>query len=311
MMSSRRRFHARPALTAVALGLLCVVAVGSVSRTLAQARRTARKPSPGSGGVIAKPSPTVDPSSPPLPESGEGGANASALTAPGGAGGFAEPGATLPFRMVWGDAPERLQRTLAGGGTKVTERRVSADGRREVWTVEGLLRAGPKLGSVLLTFLDHALTGVELRYGAPDWKEEKYNEAMGTLRRQLEKDMGAPGELVSRQSGPAPSPTLAVTPDPTPTAASSSSPSPDPSASPSPSPPPTDEPVHQTLTGYAWKKGDSVVELFYFSAEQPGKALAFRSLSVHFRYRDPSGGNGGGPGPEASPAPPGADPLPQ
>ena len=249
--------------------------------------------------------PTVansDPNNPPLPESG-GGTNASALTAPG-AGGFVEPGANLPFRMVWGDPPERLQRTLAGGGTKVTDRRVSRDNRREIWTVEGLLRAGPKLQSVVLTFLDRALAGVELRYGANDWKEEKYNEAMGILRRQLEKDMGGPGELVSRGTT-----SPAATPAPAPSAAPSpieeSSPlSAEIPASPLPTPAPTPA-IQQTLTGYQWKKGDSEVELFYFAVEEPGdKKHAFRTLSVHFRYRDPTGGSAGPNGPEASPAPP-------
>lgn len=256
-----------------------------------------------------RPRPTVansDPNNPPLPESGGAGINANALTAPG-AGGFVEPGANLPFRMVWGDPPERLQRTLAGGGTKVTDRRVSRDNRREIWTVEGLLRAGPKLQSVVLTFLDRALAGVELRYGASDWKEDKYNEAMGILRRQLEKDMGGPGELVSRgTTSPSPTPTPAPSPAATPPPPAPEGRAPDAEIPASPLPTPTPAPaIQQTLTGYQWKKGDSEVELFYFAVEEPGdKKHAFRTLSVHFRYRDPTGGSIGPNGPDASPAPP-------
>lgn len=307
--------HRPPAGLAPALALLLVAVV-----TLGPHAAGAAPPVP----ARRRPRPSVantDPNNPPLPESGGAGANASALTAPG-AGGFVEPGTNLPFRMVWGDQPERLQRTLAGGGTKVTDRRVSKDNRREVWTVEGLLRAGPRLQSTVLTFLDRALAGVELRYGAPDWTEARYNDAMGTLRRQLEKDMGGPGELVNRGTTPAPAPTPgsttptpapAATPTPTPAPAPPSptptpTPEPTPTVAPSPEPTPTPAPtptVQQTLTGYRWKKGDSDVELFYFAVEEPGdKKHAFRTLSVHFRYRDPTGGTGGPAGPDASPAPP-------
>ena len=226
----------------VALLVAVVLGLGAVSA--ANAQGTARRGSRPRRPSVAN----TDPNNPPLPESG-GAANASALTAPG-AGGFVEPGANLPFRMVWGDPPERLQRSLAGGGTKVTDRRVSRDGRREIWTVEGLLRAGPKLQGTVLTFLDRALAGVELRYGAPDWTEEKFNEAMGTLRRQLEKDMGGPGELVNRGTSPAPAPNVSPSPSPSPTPETSP-------ASPvggeaTPAPPA----VQQILTGYSWKKGD-------------------------------------------------------
>lgn len=302
--------------------LIMVVGLVAVVPLAAHAQNTPRRAKPNAAAK-KKADPNNLPVISDLPEAG-GGANASALTSPG-AGGFVEPGATLPFRMIWGDPPERLQRTLAGGGTRVTDRRVSRDNRREIWTVVGLLRVGPKLDNVVLTFLDRALAGVELRFGAPDWGQEKYNDAMGLLRRQLEKDMGGPGEMISRGSSapaPAPSPSPAATPAATPTPtpevspAEGASPTPAPTPTPPPAPAPTPEPtpaLQQTLTGYRWKKGDSEVELFYFAVEQPAsgpkkKPNVFRTLSVHFRYRDPLGGSGIGPaGPDASPAPP--DPM--
>ena len=159
----------------------------------------------------------------------------------------------LPFNLNWADSRDRLARLLGGTGAAVKERRVA--GNREIWTVEGLLRAPPKPEKVLLTFLDDALVAIELQFGQADWETEKFNETMGTLRRQIERDLNGPGDLVKRESEPVPSPDGSQ--------------------------------VQQTLTGYEWKRNETQVELFYFAAEDVGKKESFRTISVHYRYTQP------------------------
>ncbi len=53
-----------------------------------------------------------------------------------------------------------------------------------------------------------------------------------------------------------------------------------------PAAPTPDSAVKQSLTGFQWKRGDTLVQLFYFTAEDPAKALAYRSISVHYHYQD-------------------------
>ena len=63
--------------------------------------------------------------------------------------------------------------------------------------------------------------------------------------------------------------------------------------------------------GYQWSRGDTMLQLFYFSAEEPGKALTYRTISVHYHYQDPApapelpAGDGSVPGglPVKPPAP--------
>jgi hypothetical protein len=77
---------------------------------------------------------------------------------------------------------------------------------------------------------------------------------MGQFRRLLESKCEAPGELISRGAADGQ---------------------------------PADNPVKETLTGYQWKHGDTIVQLFYFAAEDTTKNQSFRSISVHYHYTDP------------------------
>lgn len=182
----------------------------------------------------------------------------------------------LPFNLNWADSRDRLARLLGGTGASVKERRVA--GSREIWTVEGLLRLPPKPEKVLLTFLEDALVGIEMQFGQADWESEKYNEAMGTLRRQVERDLNGPGDLIKRESEPVPGP--------------------------------DGSPIQQTLTGYEWKRNETLVELFYFAAEDAEKKQSFRTISVHYRYVPPPMDDPAQVGlPGAGALPPNASPL--
>ena len=112
---------------------------------------------------------------------------------------------------------------------------------REVWTVEGLVHPGLK--RTLFTFKGGALFGVELQYEYPGWTIEHYNERMGEIRRYFDAKYGT-GKLVSRTRD-------------------------------------SDTDVIQTLVGYQWMVGATMLELFYFSAQHD--ALVYRTISVDYK----------------------------
>lgn len=113
--------------------------------------------------------------------------------------------------------------------------------KRDVWTVEGLVQPG--LRRTLFSFRDGALREVELQYEYPDWTIERYNDRMGEIRRYFDAKFGT-GKLVSRSRD-------------------------------------TDSDVVQTLVGYQWIVGGTMLELFYFSAQRD--QLVFRSITVSYK----------------------------
>src|SRR5205085_9449337 len=113
--------------------------------------------------------------------------------------------------------------------------------KREIWTVEGLVQPGLK--RTLFSFRDGFLVEVELQYEYPDWTIERYNERMGEIRRYFDAKFGT-GKLVSRSRD-------------------------------------TDSDVVQTLVGYQWIVGGTMLELFYFSAQRD--QLVFRNITVSYK----------------------------
>jgi hypothetical protein len=99
------------------------------------------------------------------------------------------------------------------------------------------------LKRTLFTFKGGSLFGVELQYEYPDWSIERYNERMGEIRRYFDAKFGT-GKLVSRSRD-------------------------------------TDTDVIQTLVGYQWMIGSTMLELFYFSAQRD--ALLFRMITVDYK----------------------------
>jgi phage pi2 protein 07 len=112
---------------------------------------------------------------------------------------------------------------------------------REIWTVESLVHPGLK--RTLFTFKGGALFGVELQYEYENWTIERYNERMGEIRRYFDAKYGT-GKLVSRTRD-------------------------------------TDSDVVQTLVGYQWTIGATMLELFYFSAQHD--TMVFRTISVDYK----------------------------
>ena len=112
---------------------------------------------------------------------------------------------------------------------------------REIWTVEGLVHPGLK--RTLFTFKQGSLFGVELQYEYPDRTIEWYNQRMGEIRRYFDAKFGT-GKLVSRSRD-------------------------------------SDTDVIQTLVGYQWMVGATMLELFYFSAQHD--ELVFRTISVDYK----------------------------
>ncbi len=112
---------------------------------------------------------------------------------------------------------------------------------RETWTVTGLKQPG--LQRTLFTFQEGFLIEVELQYEYPDWTIERYNERMGEIRRYFDAKFGV-GKLISRSRD-------------------------------------TDTDVVQTLVGYQWVVGGTMLELFYFSAQRD--KLLYRTITVHYK----------------------------
>jgi hypothetical protein len=112
---------------------------------------------------------------------------------------------------------------------------------KEVWTVEGLVHPGLK--RTLFTFKAGVLYGVELQYEYSDRGIEWYNTRMGDIRRYFDAKYGT-GKLVSRSRD-------------------------------------TDTDVIQTLVGYQWMVGTTMLELFYFSAERGQQS--YRTISVDYK----------------------------
>jgi len=116
------------------------------------------------------------------------------------------------------------------------------DGDRTIWNVGGLVHPG--LRQTVFTFRDEKLIEVELQYEYPDWSIERYNEQMGTIRRYFDSKYGV-GKLVSHPRDSAGSDVL------------------------------------ETLVGYQWMVGATMLELFYFSAEKPPNT--FRTITVDYK----------------------------
>jgi hypothetical protein len=112
---------------------------------------------------------------------------------------------------------------------------------RDIWTVEGLVHPGLK--RTLFTFKQRALVAVELQYEYPDWTIERYNQRMGEIRKYFDEKYGT-GKLVSRSRD-------------------------------------TDTDVIQTLVGYQWMVGATMLELFYFSAQHD--TLVYRTITVDYK----------------------------
>ncbi|PYL67710.1 MAG: hypothetical protein DMF28_08500 [Verrucomicrobia bacterium] len=112
---------------------------------------------------------------------------------------------------------------------------------REVWTVEGLVHPGLK--RTVFTFKQRSLVAIELQYEYPDWSIERYNQRMGEIRKYFDEKYGT-GKLVSRSRD-------------------------------------NDTDVVQTLVGYQWMVGTTMLELFYFSAQHDN--LVYRTISVDYK----------------------------
>ena len=113
--------------------------------------------------------------------------------------------------------------------------------KREVWTVEGLVQPGLK--RTLFEFKEGFLVEVDLQYEYDKWTIENYNNRMGEIRRYFDAKFGT-GKLVSRTRD-------------------------------------TDTDVIQTLVGYQWIAGGTMLELFYFSAQRD--QLVYRTITVTYK----------------------------
>jgi hypothetical protein len=146
-----------------------------------------------------------------------------------------------PFGFRWGDGPRRVEAVLNGAKARIADRK--QEGNRSIWNVEGLVHPG--LRQTVFSFRDDKLIEVELQYEYTDWSIERYNEQMGVIRHYFDSKYGV-GKLVSRARDSD-----------------------------------DDSDVMQTLVGYQWMVGATMLELFYFAAEKPPHT--FRTITVDYK----------------------------
>jgi hypothetical protein len=188
---------------------------------------------------------------------------------------------TLPYGFTWGDSMEMIMTALPRVKAKVKEKKPLGE-RGEIWVLVGI--EVPGLRESRAIFQEKQLVGLDLEYGAPDWPMEKFRGAMANLRRKLEGMFAGPGNLLKR--GPVEGS--------------------------------EESGVDQILTGYEWRRGDTIVLLVYFSAEKKAAESpkdAFRSMTIRYRYQAPSAEttpqSTPKPSPDALPEPaPEATPVP-
>ena len=112
---------------------------------------------------------------------------------------------------------------------------------RMSWTVEGLVQQN--LRRTVFYFKTGELVEVELQYQSGDWDTPKYDDFMSQVRRRIEQKFG-PGQLIARSKRP-------------------------------------EGQVTQTIVGYKWTQGQTVLELIYYAAENAD--LIYRTVSLHYK----------------------------
>ena len=131
----------------------------------------------------------------------------------------------------------------AGAGRRESEDRHARDRRRSATSGRSKGLVQPGLKRTLFEFKEGFLVEVELHYEYDKWTIENYNDRMGEIRRYFDGKFGT-GKLVSRTRD-------------------------------------TDSDVIQTLVGYQWIVGGTMLELFYFSAQRD--ALVYRTITVTYK----------------------------
>ncbi len=146
-----------------------------------------------------------------------------------------------PFGLKWGESAERIEDAVREADAKIQERRKDTAGQ-EIWEIKGLAQTG--LQRAYFHMSANKLVEVELQYSKDDWSPATYDEFMQRVRKRIEDKYG-PARLVARQKEDG------------------------------------EHGVLKTLVGYRWDLGQTSVELYYFSAQDP-KNL-FRTLSLHYK----------------------------
>ena len=147
-----------------------------------------------------------------------------------------------PFGFHWNDSMAKVEQVLLRVKEKPKIVTKEQKEKRDVWTVEGLVHPGLK--RTLFTFRNGFLIEVELQYEYPGKDIEWYNERIHAIRTFWDAKFGKTGTLVSRSRD-------------------------------------TDSDVIQTLVGYQWIVGGTMLELFYFSAQRDPDL--FRSITVTYK----------------------------
>ncbi len=110
------------------------------------------------------------------------------------------------------------------------------------WTVNNIKQPG--LDCAVFTFRGEELAAVELQYRHPDWTSSRYHSFMAKVKENIESKYGD-GVLITRSQSKG------------------------------------EDGILQTVMGYEWRRGDAMIQLFYYSATRPGDA--FYSVSIHYK----------------------------
>jgi hypothetical protein len=150
----------------------------------------------------------------------------------------------VPLGCSWGDDLEKLNQLIRTGGLTLLHTETVPLNQKKVVTVTGVI--GTALQKNLFTFQQEQLIEIEYRYGDKKWDAKKYGEFFDNFREMFERKYG-PAMLLINTTIPPASP----------------------------------HHISSSIIGYRWAQSPSVLDLYYYSAEQ--KNRHYYLVSVHYK----------------------------
>ena len=149
----------------------------------------------------------------------------------------------VPLGFCWGDSPQKLEEIARSGGLTIKAREENPSLGQIVYTVHGVI--GTALQQNLFTFRKDALVEIEYQYGNKIWSQKNYEDFFEAFRKMYDRKYGM-GTVLIKDSAKI-----------------------DPHG------------VITSITGYQWSQANTLLALYYYTAEQREKTC--RLISLHYK----------------------------